>query len=90
MPKGGQYKNLYHVIIDSIHQPVFLGDASGVNGSVVSFQWFHLAGPGSGMFSEFVEESGQFGQCLRSLLLKFLQVFLCVFGKNDGVHVIAR
>ena len=60
MSKGGENKDLYHVIIDSIDQPVLLCDSPRIDGSVISFQRFDLTGPRPGMLTEFVKESGQF------------------------------
>ncbi len=60
MPKGGENKNLYNVIIDPLDKPMLLCDSSGVDGSVISFQRFDLTGPRPGMLTEFVKESGQF------------------------------
>ena len=60
MPKCGENKDLYHVIMDSIDQPMLPCDSSGVDGSVISFQRFDLTGPRPGMLAEFVKESGQF------------------------------
>ena len=61
MSKCREHEDLYHVIIDPIDEPVLLCDSPGIDRTVISFQRFDLAGPRSGMLTEFIEESGQFG-----------------------------
>ena len=69
---------------------MFFGDSSGIYRAIVALKLLHLTRSRPGVFPDFVKEFLEYGYGLWRSLVKFLQVFLRVFGENDGVHISYR
>lgn len=71
----------------SIYEPVLFRDSSGIHGAIIALELLYLTSSCPWVHLKFIKELCQFGNGQRRFFVEFLQVFLCVFGENDGVHI---